>query len=75
MRQAWAIWMKLNIRINKAGKAHDNAMTTLHKGVLREIGQQKIKRSMRLLRNVMAIIYNGLPHPMGQNISMGTKCK
>ena len=33
-------------------------------GVLREIGQQKIKRSMRLLRNVMAILYNGLPHPI-----------
>ena len=33
MRQAWAIWMKLNVReagikLNKAGKAHDNAITT-----------------------------------------------
>ena len=33
----------------------------IYKGVLREIGQQKIKRSMRLLRNVMAILYDGLP--------------
>ena len=33
MRQAWAIWLKCNvreagIRLNKAGKAHDNAFTT-----------------------------------------------
>ena len=33
MRQDWAIWLKLNvreasIRLNKAGKAHDNAITT-----------------------------------------------
>ena len=78
MRQNWAIWLKLNvkeadIRLNKAGKADDNAITTRHKGVLREIDQQNIKRSMRLLRNVMEILYNGLPHPKGQNVSMGTK--
>ena len=33
MIQAWAIWMKHNVRgagikLNKAGKAHDNAFTT-----------------------------------------------
>ena len=33
MRQARAIWLKLNVReaginLNKAGKAHDNAFTT-----------------------------------------------
>ena len=33
MRQAWAIWLKHNvkgasIKLNKAGKAHDNAFTT-----------------------------------------------
>ena len=33
MRQAWAIWMKRNVRgagikLNKAGKAHANAFTT-----------------------------------------------
>ena len=33
MRQAWAIWLKLkvreaNVRLKKAGKAHDNAITT-----------------------------------------------
>ena len=33
MRQAWAIWLKFNVReanikLNKAGKAHDNAFTT-----------------------------------------------
>ena len=33
MRQAWAIWLKRNVReasikLNKAGKAHDNAFTT-----------------------------------------------
>ena len=32
MRQAWAIWLKRNVRgadikLNKAGKAHDNAFT------------------------------------------------
>ena len=45
------------------------------RGVLREHGQHKIKRSMRLLRNVMAILYNRLPHPKGRNIGMGTKYK
>ena len=80
MRQARAIWMNHNVRganikLNKLGKSHDNAFTTSHEGVRREIGQQKIKTSMRLLRNVMAILYNGLPHPKGKNISMGTKCK
>ena len=33
------------------------------RGVRGETGQQKIKRSMRLLQNVMAILYNRLPHP------------
>ena len=33
MRQNWAIWMKCNVRgasikVNKAGKSHDNALTT-----------------------------------------------
>ena len=33
MRQSWAIWLKLNVRkadikLKKAGKAHDNAVTT-----------------------------------------------
>ena len=33
MRQAWAIWLKRNVRgtgikLNKAGKSHDNAFTT-----------------------------------------------
>ena len=45
------------------------------RGVQREIGQHKIKRSMRLLLNVMAVLYNGLPHPKGGKLSMGTKCK
>ena len=58
---------EIGVRLNKAGKAHE--------GVLREIGQQKIKRSMRLLQNVMAGLYSGLPHPKGENVSMGTKCK
>ena len=31
------------------------------RGVRREKGQHKIKRSMRLLLNVMEILYNGLP--------------
>ena len=42
-------------------------------GVQREIGQHKIKRSMRLLRKDMVILYKGLPHPK-KNVSMGTKC-
>ena len=33
------------------------------RGVRGEHGQHKIKRSMMLLLNVMAILYNGLPHP------------
>ena len=45
------------------------------RGVWRETSQHKIKRSMRLLRNVMAVLYNGLPHPKGETIGMGTKCK
>ena len=54
MRQAQAIWLKLNVKeadvlLNKVGKSHDNAITTWHKGVLREIGQKNIKRSMKLL--------------------------
>ena len=32
-------------------------------GVQGETGQHKIKRSMRLLLNVMAVLYNRLPHP------------
>ena len=40
MRQARAIWLKCNvmkasIKLNKVGKAHDNAFTTRHEGVLR----------------------------------------
>ena len=47
MRQIREIWLKLNvkkvsIRLNKAGKAHDNEITTGHKGVL---GKQASKRS------------------------------
>ena len=80
MRQARAIWLKHNVRragikLNKTGKAHDNAFTLDIRGVRGEISQHKIKRSMRLLLNVMAILYNGLPHPKGGNIGMGTKCK
>ena len=36
---------------------------------------KKIKRSMRLLRKDMAILYKGLPHPKGKkNVNMDTKC-
>ena len=45
------------------------------RGVQGETGQHKIKRSMRLLLNVTEILYNGIPHPKGGNIGMGTKCK
>ena len=45
------------------------------RGVRIETGQHKIKRSMSLLRNVMAVLYNGLLHPKGENIGMGTKYK
>ena len=39
MRQARAIWLKRNVRgagikLNKKGKAHDNAFTTRYKGSL-----------------------------------------
>ena len=43
------------------------------RGVQREKGQHKIKRSMRFLLNVMEILYNELPHPKGENVGMGTK--
>ena len=36
------------------------------RGVRGDTGQHKIKRSMRLLLNVMAILYNELPHPKGE---------
>ena len=48
MRQATLIIMQLQLDI---------------RGVSRETGQHNIKSSMRLLLNVMAILYNGLPHP------------
>ena len=35
---------------------------------------KKIKRSMRLLRKDMVILYKGLPHPKGTNVGIGTKC-
>ena len=35
------------------------------RGVWGETGQHKIKRSMKLLLNVMAILYNGLPPKRG----------
>ena len=35
--------------------------------------RKKIKRSMRLLRNVMVVLYNGLPHPKRENVDMETK--
>ena len=44
------------------------------RGVRGDTGQHKIKRSMRLLLNVMAILYKGLPHPKGKNVGMGTEC-
>ena len=79
MRQDRAIWLiikvrKVGIRLNKARKTHDNGITTLHKGVLGKKASKKIK-SMRLLCKVMVILYKGLPHPKGKNVSMGTKCK
>ena len=40
---------------------------------MRKLASNKIKRSMRLLRNDMAIIYNGLPHPKGKTDVMGAK--
>ena len=43
------------------------------RGFLSETCQHKIERSMRLFRNVMAVLYNGLPHPKGEKIGMGTK--
>ena len=36
--------------------------------------EKRIKRSMRLLRKDMVILYKGLPHPKGTNVGMGTKC-
>ena len=46
-----------------------------YKGVLETKASQNIKRNMRLLRKDMAMLYKGLPHPRGKNVSMGTKCK
>ena len=66
MRQDWAVWlilkvMEADIRLNEVGKAHDNAITTGHKGVLGKQARKKIKRSMRLLRKFVVILYKGLP--------------
>ena len=75
MRQARAIWLKHNVRgadikLNKAGKAHDNAFTTRHiQGSPRETASIKFKRSMKLLLKDMAGLYKGLPQPKGGNIA------
>ena len=76
MTQARAIWLiikvkEANIRLNEVGKTHDNAITTLHKGVLRTKGSENIKRSMRLLHKDMVILYKGLPHPKGKKCRHG----
>ena len=80
MRQAWDIGLiikvrEVGIRLNEAGKTHDNAITTRHKGVLGTKARKKIKRNMRLLCKDMVILYKGLPHPKEKHVSMGTKCK
>ena len=39
----------------------------IYKGVLRKKASIKVKRSMKLLLKVMAILYKGLPQPKGGN--------
>ena len=39
----------------------------IYKGVLGEKASIKVKRSMKLLLKVMAILYKGLPQPKGGN--------
>ena len=60
MRQARAIWMKSNFRGAGIKLMIMHSQIDI-RGVWRETGQHKIKRGMRLLRNVMAVLYNGLP--------------
>ena len=59
MRQAKLMIMQLKLDIRKSWGKKAN---------------KKIKRSTRLLRKDMAILYKGLPHPKGKNVGMGTKC-
>ena len=67
MRQARAIWLitrvrEADIRLKKAIKSHDNAITTLHiQGILGEMASIKFKRSMKLLLKDMAGLTKGLP--------------
>ena len=68
--QCQGIWHKAQIRQEKLMIMHSQLDI---RGVWRETGQHNIKRSMRLLRNVMEVLYNGLPHPNGENVDMGTK--
>ena len=35
-------------------------------GIPREKASIKVKRSMKLLLKVMAVLYKGLPHPIGE---------
>ena len=75
MRQAWAIWLiikvrEAGVRLNKARKTHDNAITTLHiQGSPGEMANIKVKRGMKLLLKFMAVLYKGLPHPKGEMLA------
>ena len=66
MRQARAIWLiikvrEVSVRLNKERKTHDNAITTWHiQGSPGEMAIIKVKRSMKLLLKVMAVLYKGL---------------
>ena len=60
--------MKLNVKevgvvLNKEGKAHDNAITTWHKGVLREIGQQKDQEEYEALAKCHGSTIQRIPTP------------
>ena len=81
MRQAQAIWLIIKvresiIRLNKGRKTHDNAITTLDiQGSLGEKANIKVKRSMKLLRKVIAILYKRLPRPKGKMLAWAPNAK
>ena len=68
MRQDRAIWLILKvreagIRLNEAGKCMIMQLQLDIRESWGNKASKKIKRSMRLLKNDMAILYNGIPHP------------
>ena len=41
----------------------------IYKGVSRKMASIKVKRSMKLLLKVMAVLYKGIPYPKGEMLA------